>query len=324
MDDLQSRLSEVGDAIGHQLSDREREICTVVAELLNRLGSQPDRFDEASIDANFLYRFEPIWCRQVDVIRKMMRESLALDGEGPLPEDEGFALQFHLRVHQDLSVTLGASDIQFRDATGNPRGYRPLKPEVQQAVDEWGNPKTKCSEQEKTQLLVSEALQTTKIWGEIYGLGYAFGLLPARSELDDLSPNEITTAIQRLASWIIFGRTVPQLRWPKTRLTESKVSEGVMRTIRPQADATGRWESLPSGGRQWIEDEKQRKRMGLDTRARTWAIYFLSRRGGGNLTEEVACMLWNEVFPQYAVQLRSYQRQRDSLFVGGTLKNTTK
>jgi hypothetical protein len=62
------------------------------------------------------------------------------------------------------------------------------------------------------------------------------------------------------------------------------------------------------------------KRMTLSVRIRTWSVYYLTKRGGGECTEAEAIEQWNEVFPKYMVQEPNYRGERDRLLTRGSIR----
>ena len=74
-------------------------------------------------------------------------------------------------------------------------------------------------------------------------------------------------------------------------------------------------DQLP-GWRMRLGSERAKKRerpMSIHARVRTWFIHYLSRRGGGPISQQEALDRWNKRFPQYATSLRGYQIERDRL-----------
>ena len=107
------------------------------------------------------------------------------------------------------------------------------------------------------------------------------------------------------------------LPWKVTKLEEFETGEGNERHIRPRA-----WDFLRDPGN---PTRGKGRRMTLEVRTRTWAIYYLSQRGGGRRAVEAAVWIWNEIHPKpklssWRPRVPNFKKERKRLFLRGTLK----
>lgn len=204
-----------------------------------------------------------------------------------------------------------------------------------------------------------EANQTSKIISEIERMARAYNLIPSKSESKYSSRDVRERMWRSVVNWVIWGEFVPEFRWGKTIFSESNRGEGIERTIRLFKQPEGSWhnadelsnqdeEKLDLGRKDaikgmtndgrfmrsarldpkirnqrrmvWKEHKRRgHKRMTKETRIRTWAIYFLTKRGGGRMSEEVAVDTWNDFTwsrdPEAPTIFRNnYQVERNRLF----------
>jgi len=70
--------------------------------------------------------------------------------------------------------------------------------------------------------------------------------------------------------------------------------------------------------------QRGNKRITLPVRIRTRAVYYLSKRGGGQRTATDAVLIWNENFPCYDVQEpKNYHSEIERLFARGSIRRVT-
>ena len=150
--------------------------------------------------------------------------------------------------------------------------------------------------------LIGEALHTVQIAEKIDRLATRFGLWPEKEELDHHAPMALKSMWENVVRWIIFDNFTPIFYRAVTRIAEPEV-EGVTQWIFAGAPTPNMSQRLHN---------TRKGPLSLETRIRTWAIYFQTRRGGGVLTEEEACANLN--MPEQA-----YRKQRQKLFSAGSL-----
>lgn len=333
-------------------SRREQDILRFADMLLNGINPRGELAppDEATVDAGFLFRFDPVWRKQVSRIRKMMRSLVGQPGDGPLSSEDGARLSVHLYNNPNTSVGLkavqnGQTNIRNTDAytitTSASNGSyhcldRQLKKARQAAIRQALHGDASELEHLRPRVWM-EAKQTGEIQIELRRLARAYNLIPSESEMSDYTPNEVHLMYDSVVNYVIWEHAELSFRWPKTRLRESARRDGMERTIRPykwpsgmylqdRANrnwVTGAWREIESGGRIFIEDKPAQTKspMSPAVRIRTWSIYYLTRRGGGERTEQAAVDLWNEVFNELSVSSPSnYRKQRTRLFAIGAEK----
>ena len=324
---------------------REQDILRFADMLLNGINPTGEQTppDEATIDAGFLFRFDPVWCRQVSKIRQMMRALLGQTGDAPLSTEDGTRLLVHLDGNPDIRITgtSGPDGGSITVTTAAPNGgYRCLNSElkaareaaIRQAIH--GD----VSELERLRPRVwAEAVQTKEIQDMLMHLALRYNLVPFENELDDYTPKEVREMHQDVANYLIWGHVSLSFHWPKTLLQEIKTGNGTERTIlllkwpggtykvkRGKQWTIGWWKDRGDGGITFVENEPEPpKRMTRNVRVRTWTVYYLTRRGGGVRTEAAAIDLWREVFAPRgdSFDARNYRGERKRLFRRGSLKS---
>lgn len=316
------------------LNEREQGILKLAKGLLISLHKKSN-LDEARVDAEFLFRFEVTWCRWMNRIRGMMRTMIGQTGEGPLSSKDGARWRVHLSSNVGLDVKIiihsgksepqyiiknsrGACSILDRDLIEHSEGVysildQDLRREVHHILTQDLREAVERSDQHRAEFervwrqMWAEANQTSKIQSELERLARYYNLVPPDHELGEYAPNQIKLQENRVVNWVIYGNFVPLFLWQMTKLVESKVEDEDRQTIRP-------WK--------WRNDESTSdSRLALTTRIRTWAVYYLSRRGGGNLAEPAAVELWNTKFPSSKVELEQFQDECSKLFSLGTGKD---
>lgn len=296
------------------LGDRERNVLKL-AEGLLKLHSEGS-LDETTADAEFLFRFEVTWCRWVNRIRSMMRAMIGQTGEEPLSRQDRARWWVHLNRNAGLSVSIDSQDGPARWIIENPTGaYHVLDEDLRtargalavdlRAMHERPDEYTAKAAQIQQEMWF-EANQTTKIQGELRRLARSYGLVPSDHQLGQYPLDQIKLQYDSVVNWVLRGESVPAFLHGKTRLIESAVQGEDRRSIR-----LWKW-----GASEPFSEE----RIALETRIRTWAVYYLTKRGGGELAPSSAAELWNAKFSGRRVELGNYEDDRGKLFDWGTGK----
>jgi hypothetical protein len=317
-----------------ELDDRERDITRLALHLLAQLRPDKTALDEATIDANFIFRFDPAWCKRVSRIRGMMRALLGQGGDGPLSVEDGATWLVHLEANEGLqiSVQVGPDNSGWEIRTKRGGGYSCLDPELKEKL----NPRfpdaasifslDPALRKQLHQLMLMEANQTSKIQEQLRGLARYYGLVP-RHKADEWSPNEIKRQFQSVVHWVVWGEkhtvppTFPSL-WKGAVLREQKIGEGITRTVTPwPRPEGGHWCENKDGSRTWVKaPPSPSKRMTKEVRVRTWTVYRITKRGGGRCTEEAAVSAWNDEFNEN-LEAQNFRAERGRLFSKGTRKS---
>ena len=298
----------IGDGF-HMSNDREQDITNLAKWLLGY--DMRNRLDEATIDAEFLFRFDPRWCRWVDKIRSNIRVLLGQTGEAPLSLEDGEKWFHHMEVNRGLTVDLATDRVSTHRG-----GYISLNgPREPSALldDPLFQAARKGDKDEVDRLRAEiwmEANQTSKILSELERLAQAYGLIPiADDEFRQYSNIEFERMYYDVIGWVLWQNCVPSFRWAITELKRSKTGKGVKKFILPH-----RWSGAP-------QRKPSNNRGQNDVRIRTWSIYYLSRQGGGQLIEEDAIKVWNGLFQEYSLEYKSnYQSQLSNIFDRGSTK----
>jgi hypothetical protein len=216
-----------------QLDERETQIVELASDLLSRLNS----FDESAVDANFIFRFEPIWCGWVSKIRGMMHALLGQAGDGPLSSEDGARWLVHIQANIGVSADIRIGDQGGLYVKTNKGSYQCLDKILKNALENEIPKLLKSGDDTQYKILLmqmwGEANQTSKVIDEIERLALRFRLIPVSTELNEYSPKEIQRFWQDVVNWVIWGQDVPMFRWPKTKLVEIKIEKnhGVKRAI---------------------------------------------------------------------------------------------
>jgi hypothetical protein len=289
------------------MNEREQKIIQLAKGCL---AQKP--LDEATIDANFLFRFDTGWCEWVNKIRQMMWALIGETNNNPLPSESGMKLYVHLDSNLGLSVgmeiTPESTKLTMNTETGSYRCFdSDLQEKYQEAIRHIVKGNNKEDIDKLHQQMWREANQTAKIQDELWRLAKAYHLVPVTDEESlNFSPREISERFQAVIFWVIRAKIVPSFLWPKTILMESKTYSKIKRTLRPH-----RWSE------HIFPTEESRLRLG--TRVRTWTVYYLTKQGGGKRTEQSAIDLWNEEFSD-TLDIRNYKNERDRLLKHGCKK----
>ncbi len=305
-------------------------ICTREENILNladQLLKATIELDEAIIDSQFLFRFDLSWYRWVCRIRGIVW-LLVTDQESqkPLSIENNLHLRWVMHIEDNFGISVGwdsSRGLIIENTIKSKNGYDPFNKELSKQL--WEIRDNKKAGNQIWAKMWGEANQISKIHNEIIRLGRAFGLIPSSYELDDYSSNQTTDLHARIFNWVMWGQIAPVFRWPMTQLLENKF-QGVVRLTHPHRLPEGYWRDLLDGGRVWIEKKVgNTKRMTHSVRIRTWTVYYLTRRGGGEQTEQAAVDLWNRTFPDQSpgngLAIKHFRRERRNLFIKGSKKN---
>lgn len=299
------------------INEREQHILNLSEGLLTRL-CEGGGLDEARVDAEFLFRFEVIWCKWVNRIRTMMRALIGQSSDAPLSDKDGARWLVHLDSNAGLGVGMQLGDAKTHYTIENSRGgYYILDERLREAYDAFVEHSLRTTENPAErerqfdqiwQQMWLEANQTSKIQSELDRLHRAYNLVPADHELGEYPLNQVKQQYGNVRNWVLWGLYAPSFFYEKTMLIENEVKDMVGRSIRP-------WK--------WPKDQQfSKERLPLTIRIRTWAIYYLTQRGGGTLEQLAAVELWNARFPGLKVDPTHYEINRTKLFALGTGKGS--
>jgi hypothetical protein len=303
---------------GLRLNEREKRVLRLADQLLALTGQRA--FDEAWLDSQFLFRFDPLWSSRVDEIRKTMRVMLGKSGPDALAESEGIRWYMHLLNNFGFSP-----DERPRTA---PNPYYSLKTAGAYYQDdpEWPD---------QVQAEVDESLGVRQ---KLHELAVLSNLLPNPRDAEEWSPADHERQFHGVVGWVLFdtGTPVSQRRvvryekgsqvidndtllpWEVTKLEEHKTGKGIQRWIRPRA-----WDFLRDGHDPRVG---RGQRMTTVVRIRTWTAYYLTKRGGGERKVHTtsgptgAVEMWNELHGDLETHYTKYHYACRKLFERGTAK----
>ena len=310
---------EGNDLVSMELDDREQRIIDLAQRMLNGL-EQDRQPDELEIDGNFIFHFDPVWCRREGEIRGMMGELLRqTNSDEPFSVEDAATIHVHLARNSStemiIRIDLFNMDrhryIDVEIAEREMSRYRCLDPQLREVF----NPRRPRLDQSHIELMqqreakmMRERWLTLTIHQEILRMGQNYHILPLGlgHSVEPWTPRQVRDHVTSIVNWILRGEqrtTVPPFPpfWEAMVLIENDTGTSVARTVHP-------WEGRPD------EDSAGKRGGSKYVRMRTWAIYYLTVRGGGRRTEDKALDLWAEHFNEI-VDERNYQRQRDSLFL---------
>lgn len=291
------------------MNEREQQIIQLAKGFLSQ---RQREWDEAAIDANFLFRFDPTWCKQVRKIRAMMNQLLGKEGDGLLSSEDSARCRVHLEVNPDTVVGFdSAKGFTVTTAKGH---YRCLDQKLREAYERVGKQALHGGDMTELEHLRElewqEANQTSKIQSELIRIAQAYHLIPiTEEEADRYAPTKIREQLINALDWVIWEHAVPSFLWPANKLIENELNSEGTQTIRPF---------------EWWDDRSigtGQTRLSLTTRVRTWTVYYLSKRGGGDLGQESAVELWNAEFPGTTVKVEQYLDEYRRVFDLGTRKD---
>ena len=297
------------------INDNKRE--QHILNLSGGLLSEGSDLDEARVDAEFLFRFEVVWCKWVSRIRTMMRSLIGQSGDAPLSDKDGARWLVHLDINVGLQVgiQLGGPKTHYSIKTSR-GGYYILDERLKEEYDTFVEHSLKTAPNgpatgdynfdEIWQRMWLEANQTSKIQDELDRLCHAYNLIPKEYELGEYALNQVKQQYGVVRNWVVWGHYAPSFFHERTMLIENDAKDLIERSIRP-------WK--------WPKDQQfSKERLPLTIRIRTWAIYYLTQRGGGTLEQLSAIELWNVRFPGLKIDPAHYENNRTKLFALGTGK----
>lgn len=278
----------------------------------------------ADIDAQFLFRFDQRWCAWVSKIRFMMRELIKLPGEGPLPSKEGTEIWVHLDMNRvtRCSMTLGDRSLSITQRFKIEGHYHCYNDELRQSLDRAIESAFLFRDDtEMNQVwpkVWMEANQTLMLQTEMVNLALAYGLIPSESETNMYSLDAVRRMYQAVVSWVIRGEIVPSFRRGCTQLYEQGDGKERYITLEPNDGF-----HKNSEDKSLVKRRGRRKGLTLKTRVRIWTVHYLTRRGGGRLTETEATALWNQSFDDTLDPVH-FREDRLQLFGGKPSKSAPK
>jgi hypothetical protein len=310
----------------HDYTKREQKII----QLASNMRSRSDDLDAIKIAAAFFFRFDTKAYNWVRKIRGLIRRLMKKTGDDPLSSKDGIKMELHLR--NNLQAVAGYSSVDGHST----ENYKPLDRRLNErivhaAFDNNEDELTKLR-REKWQ----EAKLTTEINSEIERFSVAYKLLPSHDErlASAFSPAEVESRYQNAIRWILQRKVVPQFYIPRVRFIETKIGDGVKCISNPYGDVSvsllvhengrksfGRWIQTEDGKKIWEETPPPKFReMETDTRVKIWAIYYLTKRGGGRLTEKGAIQMWHDEFEGGLIvtpsHKKNFQRYRKRILSG--------
>jgi len=284
------------------LTERENKIFQLAKGLLSGEKNFPD---DATIDAEFIFRFDPRWCLWVNNIRLLMKSLLSYEENTPLSSDDRARLWVHLEMNPHTRVGMINGEITME--TDNRGGYHSINPQLRKnfenalkrGVEDGDNTK---EIKKILHEIWQEANQTSKIQSEIKRLAKAYQLIPLSKHDETQYPSALVIKqYQSVLDWILRNEITPSFLFQNTWLIENKTDKGVQRVIRPD-----KWNDN-------IYVNFKRPKISPKTRIRTWTVYYLSKRGGGERTEQAAIDLWNQL-KNDSLNKRNYLKERERLF----------
>jgi hypothetical protein len=284
-------------------NERKADILHLASKFLEEMREPNTIPDEVEIDSAFILRFDPICVQQIHRIRQTMHALLGQAGEASFTQDDGWRLYFHLERHWEMRITndLSQANQIWRFELPQNWGYRPLLND--DGVNWITLDEQTMKDDPQRRGIVREALQTSKVVDDINRLAFRFGLLPDARERTEYAPIELQRLWQCIVRWVIFDDPMPRFFRPITRIAELR-EKGFPQWLHASQPLPVMTDRLSQKGKAPLMP---------DTRVRTWAIYYLTRRGGGDLIEEEACALMN-------VPVQAYHKQRQKLFALGSKK----
>lgn len=277
---------------------RARSVIDFAVDFIDESGHA----SEQEIDRNFIFRFEYGWQLRVGIIRKWISE-LARNPGPPdlLPEDLRPKMWAYLELNKylmdmpDITTPAQASERNppfrpFNDQLKD-RYELAIKAAIHGSPQELYTIKAKVDEEKE---------RVRRIQSEILRIARQYQIVPLGSDLWSRFPlDSIEEQLVNLRNHLLFDYPIPKFIWPQVKFLESPTDEGITRWLRP---VRARSHTQPQTS----------YRMRTRTRVRTWAVYFLTRRGGGEFIEERAVELWNEAMND-TLAPRNYRTNRKQL-----------
>jgi len=278
------------------MQGREKGILSLAKETFRKSGL----LFEQEIDAEFLFRFEAGWCSWVAEIRKSLGELAGVDTRGKFNPYLASKLWAHLEANQNVRVDLDRTSISISTDTG---GYRPFDENLSRRYDHAVESAISGNRFELQNTMVEVAMEarlTARIQSELVRAARVYQIVPVGDDLwSEFSLRQIDDQLVNLRNYVLSGKPIPSFIWSRVRYLETKMNHGVHRVLRPHA----------AGKSDGVTRKPTHFRLRPTTRVRTWTIYFLTRRGSGTMTEDLAVDLWNHHFKD-SLESRNYRRDR--------------
>jgi len=289
-------------------SPRDHVLLSFAQKLIRATPPPPER----AIAEAFIFGFESSWCRRLSQVRLLIARLVGREGDALLPEDLATRMWVHLYSNRGLAVTLTLRDrsstsVSFKTAEGTYHPYdESLVPDTSSLLD----PDALADPPVRGQLaaFIGEARLTQNILDRVNHMARVYQIVPLGEDQWRLfSLEKIEDQLVNLRNFILFGHPTPTLVWPEIAFIESKMPHKVFRWLRPDSATAASLERRSAGT----------PGLRRDTRIRTWTVYFLTKRGGGSLSERAAVDTWNAYFGDQLEQ-RNFRAERDRLLKLGS------
>lgn len=293
------------------LSKREHNIMSLAQHLLKGTG-----LDETTIDSQFIFRFDLRWCDWVDRIRSLIWSLMGEDNIQPFERINPLHLRWYLHLQENRYVSVELN-IPGNATINAGRGYSPFHKDLSDKL--WNARDNETEAKLIWMQMWREANQISKVHSEMEQLGKAYGLIPLEDEIKGYFSEQLESFYNSMLNWVMWGEIPPSFRWEVTQFMENRIKDGSC-IISLYKSPIGYWQKQPDDSSIWVQQKiGNTKRMTYSVRIRTWAIYYLTRRGGGKRTEALAISLWNKGFSDEAKENR-FREERSRLFLKGSIK----
>ncbi|HKZ54636.1 MAG TPA: hypothetical protein VJ123_04080 [Anaerolineales bacterium] len=269
-------------------------------------GSDPSP-PERNIDEAFIFRFEHNWCQRVAHIRQLVSRLTGRRTTDHLPEEVAIRVWVHLDLNKGLNISFRIA--QGKEAsvslTTTSGAYHPYDEALKPDITALMGPSPTSDPQTRARMagLLSEARLTAEIQDKILTLARVYQIIPMGDDQWRQFPlDRIEIQLVDLRNFLLFQFPVPALIWDNIAFIESRIPSFAARWLRPNYVSS-----------EILSNRRHRSHYPrTGTRIRTWAIYFLTRRGGGALTEASAVAAWNLEFND-TLEQRNFRSDRDRL-----------
>lgn len=265
------------------------------------LGDCDEKSDQ-EIDRNFIFQFEYGWQLRVGALRRWVGNLAGIsDSRNLLPEDLRPRMWAYLEHTKDLMCEPNLSVPDTPIESEPP--FRPFEEELAKRHELasssaiGGNPQELYTLKKR---IDEEKERVRRIHMEILRVAGQYQIVPLGSDLWHLFPiNVLEEQLVNMRNHILFDYPIPKFIWPKVTYLESPTEHGITRWLRP----------VHIEGHDASQGSRQLRPR---TRVRTWAVYFLTRRGGGEHTEESAARIWNSATND-SLASRNFRSDRNRL-----------
>lgn len=283
-------------------SNNQQQILNLASELINSDATM----SEQHIDCNFIFRFEYGWKLRTNNIRTMLNQLARIgDSNKLIPADVSPKMWAYLEATKYLMV--------FPETITLDESFRienPFRPFDEKHSDNYDKAISAAIGGSRAQLediwprIQQEKDFVRHLQNTILLTGQQYQIVPLSFDLwGNFAFKDLEFSLVNLRNYFLFDSPIPKFIWDEITYIESKVNHGVLRWLRPDPVPNGSGNSL------------QTKQVRPLTRIRTWAVYFLTRRGGGQFTEPEAVDLWNHHFSDNLVP-RNFRSERSALISG--------